>query len=66
MLHSIYELEERSRQVRVERLREAESERLALDARRIEEPVKATARGLSSKLFNRRALKMPPLEAVEG
>jgi hypothetical protein len=65
VLHSEYELEDRARQLRSERLQEAENERLASKMKQIEEPVKYKHRGLSSKLFDRRALRTPPLESMQ-
>jgi hypothetical protein len=64
MLHSTYEMENLSRQLPAERFQEAENERLVARIKHEnQEREQSRPRGLGSRFFNRRALKVPPLEA---
>jgi hypothetical protein len=66
MFHSMYELENLSRQLPAERLQEAENDRLVMQIKRSQEKHENKARGISSRLFNRWILKTPPLETTKG
>ncbi len=67
MFHSIYELENLSHQLPAERYQEAENERLVARMKHeAQERSESKSRGIGSRLFNRRLLKAPPLEASRG
>lgn len=66
MYHSVYELENLSRQLPAERLQEAENDRLVMQLRRNSEQSQGKVRGRASRFFNRWILKSHPLEAAKG